>query len=167
MEAATDQVQRFQWPGGVRFVVELGLSDRKMKKQTMKKGEGGRLMMHNPTYRFRNQGAELRAQTEEKGHCCSSMIESGDATAKFAHISPPTPISTIHVNSPTVPMSARYSTYISDMTVRNVRNGHGGQMHGVGTSVAASAPMDTRNGKFHQCSSLRDPRCARHPYQLD
>lgn len=84
-------------------------------------------MMHHPTYRFHNQGAELRAQTEERGHCCSSMIESGDANAQFAHISPSTPISAIHVNSPTVPMSARYSTYISDMTVRNVRNGHGGQ----------------------------------------
>lgn len=39
-------------------------------------------MQHNPTYRFRDKGPELRAQTKERGHCCSCMIERGDAKAK-------------------------------------------------------------------------------------
>ena len=46
------------------------------------------MKMHNPTYRFRDKGPELRAQTLERGHCCSSMIERGDANAKFVKLLP-------------------------------------------------------------------------------
>ena len=84
MEAATHQAQRFQWPCRVRFVVELGLLDRKKKKKQARIGrieKGVLLMIHNPTYRFRDQGAELRAQTLERDHYyCSSKYDREQAT---------------------------------------------------------------------------------------
>ena len=77
-------------------------------------------MMHNPTYRFRDQGAELRAQTLERDHIivAVSMTESRrrecDIRERFLPLPTPSNI-TMNVNTPTIPTPALYSPITSSI----------------------------------------------------